>query len=442
LLLHDAIMFQRKQRRALKFLIPCVLLLATPPVGSGAEALATLRSLFEGHLAAIEGERNKELDAQLDGYAREVEQLGAILQRAGDLESWQAATVEATRFARARVLPETSIDGAPERIRALQDRYRGLADQAQRRSATKAKEIASKYLARLGALQAEATRNGDLEQALAYRAEAQRVQALAIVAEKPAPPSSHGVEAAATPPTAEAPASNPPPVPKPVANPDGLMVTQATSAPSVPNMTFKPLVLSPTDRMRVARRLTLQMDIEKRLTLRVGMRSGNNPDTFADAKLLVQVYIRDYGSRTGNIVPALMSTWLVDVPKIEGNLWTFVQLPSASACSPDLLPAECYCSVTRSGGEFYGVVVSVFDANSALIGQAASVAGLASLAPPQFPPDLVNRRALASAQRRLRTAARVSRSRVLPNGRVEYVPSEYSEVYQEVLRLQALVNGG
>lgn len=101
---------------------------------------------------------------------------------------------------------------------------------------------------------------------------------------------------------------------------------------------------------------------------------------------MVQFYGRDLGTGTSRIVPKIMGMQKVDLPKLDGVRWVFVQLPRVSAESTSYRSSYFY-SGSRYGMEYYGVAVSVFDAAGTLIYQAVSAPNLASLAPEKMPPD-------------------------------------------------------
>lgn len=162
--------------------------LATRPDGGGAgtapdadagstpAGLAALRSHYRNYMAQCEADRNAEFDDWAKRYAEDVKAAGIAAQRAGSLEGWQAAVKESDRFATARVVPADPPVDMPAALRALQARYRAAAALALQRDARRRQDLTSKYAARLASLKAEATKAGNLAEAVAYDAELKRVQ--------------------------------------------------------------------------------------------------------------------------------------------------------------------------------------------------------------------------------------------------------------------------
>jgi hypothetical protein len=142
--------------------------------GPEPEQLVQARAVYRKHLAQFENEYAAELEEWVTNYVRDVKKAGIASQRAGDLEGWQAAVKEGERFSATRLIPENPPVGASDALRALQSRYRTLAVQAGQRTLLKKQDLAAKYLTRLAALKADATKAAKLEDALAYDAELKR----------------------------------------------------------------------------------------------------------------------------------------------------------------------------------------------------------------------------------------------------------------------------
>jgi hypothetical protein len=67
----------------------------------------------------------------------------------------------------------------PAALRALQTRYRAAAALALQRDARRRQDLTLKYAARLASLKADATKAGNLAEAIAYDAELKRAQSSA-----------------------------------------------------------------------------------------------------------------------------------------------------------------------------------------------------------------------------------------------------------------------
>jgi hypothetical protein len=376
--------------------------------GAPADVLP-LRTLYESHLAQIESEFSAEMDQWVQDYRREVSQLAVTSQRAGNLENWQAATAEVARFAETPQLPDETPADAPDAIRTLHARHRETVAACGQRRTKKADDLTARYLARLGALQADATRAGKLESALAYNAECKRVQAIQAARLPPATPTTApAVATAVTPPLGEAQPPTPPAGAEPPSNatavpapPDGVVISEGRTPPPVANANFKPLTLSMTDRMRVARRLSVQAEqsssaeVERttymrsgtaQRIVRLGLRSATTAQTIEGAKLVVQFYGKDAESRGSHVVPKAVGIQRVSLPRLDAARWVFVQLSAVATESTTYRSSYFYTS-SRYGMEYYGAIINVFDASDTLIYQAVTAPNLAPLAPDRMPPD-------------------------------------------------------
>lgn len=393
------------------------------PVVAASVDMAPLRTIYDAHLAQYESEFSSEVAAWKQDYRTEVAKLMQSCQRAGNLEGWQAASAEAARFEAESRIPEESAPGTTDAVKALHARFRPSDAQCAQRRFRKVLDLTSKYQARLDALKIEATRAGKFGDAIAYAAETTRVQELPAVAR-----AREALAASAAPSPPPVPEPVPPPLPDPQADaegnpapspeaaveavppaepapapvpgpPDGILLSEGMTPPAVPGVTFKPVTLSITDRMRVARKLSVRAELnnvsEMERTsyyqsgsthhiLRIGLRTTSSSQVMEGAKLVVEFYGKNVRERASRIIPKPMGALKVDLPKLEGTRWLFVQLPRVSA-ERTSYRSSYYYSGYHYGLEYYGAVISVFDAEGALVYQAVSAANLMPLAPDKMP---------------------------------------------------------
>ena len=376
------------------------------PLLAGPADLAPLRGVFEAHLAQYESEYSAERNAWVEAYRGELAQLAQAAQRAGQFEAWQEATRETERFAKDQRLPAETPPDASETLKALHARNRAAAAQCALRRMQRTLDLVTKYLARLEALKAEATRQGAFEEAAAWQAEVQRVEALPLVqrareetAAAAAVAETAAEAAAEVPPAAVEGSETPAPEDAPADTPEGVVWSEGLTPPAVPGLTFRPLTLSVTERMRVARRLGARAELavstetqrddysrsrSSTHVLRLGLRPADARQAVEGAVLLVDFFGKEAARRGAHIVPRPIGSIKLALPRLDGTRWTFVQLPPVST-GHTVHRYPFFNADQRFGLEFYGAVISVFDAAGALQYQAISAVNLATVAPEKLP---------------------------------------------------------
>lgn len=388
-------------RRLCRAGVQALPLLALPLLAGPAD-LAPLRGVFEAHLAQYESEYSAEWNAWVEAYRDKLVQLAQAAQRAGLFEAWQEATRETERFAKDQRIPEATPPEASETLKALHARNRATVAQCALRRMQRTLDLVTKYLARIEALKAEATRQGAFEEAAAWQAEVQRVEALPLV-QRAREETAAAATVAET--AAEAAAEVPPAAvegsetPAAADSPEGVVWSEGLTPPVVPGLTFRLLTLSVTERMRVARRLggraelavstATQRDDYSRSrssthVLRLGLRPADARQAVEGAVLLVDFFGKEAARRGAHIVPRPIGSIKLALPRLDGTRWTFVQLPPVST-GHTVHRYPFFNADQRFGLEFYGAVISVFDAAGALQYQAISAANLATVAPEKLP---------------------------------------------------------
>jgi len=372
--------------------------------------LPRLRALYEAHLAQFESEYSTELEAWRQGYRKELGQLVQASQRAGNLEVWQTASREAARFETEPAIPEESAPDVSEAVKALQARNRPAAAECLQRRYAKVDDLTAKYAARLDVLKTAATRAGSFDEAIAYDAEIKRVSELPVVllakaSMRPTASAAETPSGAGTPSGGQSqpPASVPEPEPAPDSEmPDGVVINEGMTPAVVPGMSFKPMTLSVTDRMRVARSLSVRAELASSAEMerssyvrsgsmhhvfRLGIRPSTSSQTVEGAVMVVEFYGKSRNTRAARVAPQTMGAIKVPLPRLSGTNWTFIQLPRVSADQTTYRSSYYYYSSSevRYGLDFYGGVISIFDATGVLLYQAVSAQNLLGLAPAQMP---------------------------------------------------------
>lgn len=159
-----------------------VLLATARPCAAQVGDLAALSKGFEDSLAKVVADHKALVQAIPETYAAGLNAMMAAKQKAGDLDGLLQVRSEVERFERERRVPESTPAGAAPELAALQEQYRkgGLLAAAEKRGRILA--LADRYVAQLNERVSSSTQAGDIDGALAYRAEIERARALPEVA--------------------------------------------------------------------------------------------------------------------------------------------------------------------------------------------------------------------------------------------------------------------
>jgi hypothetical protein len=115
--------------------------------------------------------------------------------------------------------------------------------------------------------------------------------------------------------------------------------------------------------------------------LRLRLRSASTAQSFTGTKVLVEYYGRDAGTGAQKSV----GSKFIDLPVLDTARSVFVDFPPVSLKSSSSKTTGYRSSSSKSGSAFCGVVVSVFDADNALIYQGISAPSLDGVAPTELP---------------------------------------------------------
>lgn len=399
--------------------------------------LTKLQEVYASSMKTIAAEKSKAEKLLPVQYQAEIKQLQASFQAAGDLDSWRVIQSELTRFKSSPNIPEP-VGTTLEQLAGTQRKYRERNTEVSLQSSRQILDLVQKYSRALSNLQAELTRAGKIPDAVAVSKEEARVKA------------SSEVKAAEFE-LAQATAMNPttpPPEPATPAPPPSVAAAERSGsekkggftlhydrvAPDIPDVHLKRMTLRNTPNVRTGRRVSVtylmgtQDDVSKDSAhsyyststsksgstdylVRLAMRATSTADTVENATLYVEYFGKSI--KSGNALPSRISQHMLELPSLSSAI-VHVDCPtfSTSSSSYSYTSSYGYHSSSKSGMDFYGAIISVFDADKKLVFQAASNSRLCNQAVSEFPDhaDVDNLKKLYDeARRRYTEVNRISR---------------------------------
>jgi hypothetical protein len=421
--------------RRIAVALACLPLICRPAAAqSGAAAdVKALRAIFDDQMRKIGDDTAKGLAAWPAAYEKDLAELASKAQKAGDLEGVQAARQEMERFRKNQQLRTADLVNDRPELRTLQEKHMAAPDAAETEKNSRIVRLKEQYVEHLTALQKKLTMANRLDDAIVVNAEIKRASALPAVtaaefamavkegekrvkppAGGPAAPDAKTGDKPAT--TNAAAGSNPP---KPVAAkplPKGAKVYEGETPAPIPDFTFKTLSVSPTDRLPVGRKVSATVTLAKRsdtsktssdgffygyerktvsaqYILRVTLRPVTSSVALDGAQLAVQYFSKDAAKSAGRIVPNEENLEVIPLPRIDSTRTVAVDCPPLSVTSVSS-KTRGYVSGSSwsSGQEFYGVVISVFDADGNLAYQTASMDSLGKSGIAKIPDDFEEER--------------------------------------------------
>lgn len=422
----------RKAWTSIGVLALCLLGLCRPSIAqtSGAAEMKALRGIFEDQMRKIDEEAVKGLAAWPAAYEKDLGDLAAKAQKAGDLDGLQGARKELERFRKERRIQAADLVSGHPDLRALQERHMAAPAEAEADKSVRIVKLKDMYVERLTALQKKLTMANKLEDALTVNAEVKRVATLQAVTaaefavavregEKRAKPAS-GDTTSPEPKTGDKPEASRPPTnaaagttpPRPAFTksiPKGARIYDGEIPAQIPDFTFKTLSVSPTDRLPVGRKVSATVQLAKKsdttksttdsyfygyerktiaiqYILRVALRPMSAGATIDGAQLAVQYFSKDTVKGAGKIVPREENLEVIPLPRIDGTRAVTVDCPPVSIISTSSKSRGYFGGSTWSAGqEFYGVVITVFAEDGAIIYQMASNDSLDKAGIPKIP---------------------------------------------------------
>jgi hypothetical protein len=402
-----------------------VLTLGSADAAAAADDLAGLRGIYDNALLTLETNCEQQVKSWPASYVEALRGLQPALQKSGDLEGWVAVNKELERFARDGNIPDETVVETPAALRAVQVDYKARPDRYLLDKAQRIRSLADMYLKRLEATKKHLTVAGKMDEAMAWNDEIKRVEssvavrsASFVIAEheatqEPSPP------APAKRPAPAAPAPQPPPAPtvQPPPQPEREMWgrtrdparTYAGQPPALTGVSFGPLRLTPTGNARLARPVAVEgqygtaLDTQTsrdrggmysrgevkvtrtRHVVRLAVRIPTASDTMDNATAVVQLFCRNVAKQSGKVIPLAILTQHIKLERLTPKAVYLDCPPIYTFKGEDTYHSPYYSSSTRFGREFYGAIVSVYDAEGSLVYQGASTGSLAKLATTAMP---------------------------------------------------------
>ena len=382
-------------------------------------AVPALKASFEKSLKTLITSYDTATKNGSSSYVAALKELQVRLQKAGDLDGWTAVKNELDRLnVDPNADPSIPADAlsSGEALLALQTKFRGVLAQLAVDKNQKIVALSQKYITSLTALQMDLTKQGKMDEALVVNAEIKRVKGSpeVITAEFELP--DNGAKPA--PGGKESPPQVDPPRPVGKA-PDGKILepfqeegdvkTYVGKAPALPNETFKPLRLIQTPAMGVRRKLNVSALITSvsdesgsssvdyygssksssgntSSRVRVGLRTVTTGSVLTNLIIVVEYYSKDVKTTTGKIAVEKILFRRHTIPRVDG-LGVWIDYPEASIYKSSYKSSSTYGSSYKykSGQEFYGIVLSVYEADKTLIFQAVTAPALVDHAPAALP---------------------------------------------------------
>jgi hypothetical protein len=384
-------------------------------------AVPALKASFEKSLKTLITSYDTATKNGSSSYVAALKELQVRLQKAGDLDGWTEVKNELDRMnANPNSDPGIPTDAlsSGEALLALQTKFRDSLAQLAVDKNQKIVALSQKYITSLTALQTDLTKQGKMDEALVVNAEIKRVKGSPelMTAEFELPDTG----AKPMPGRKESPPQVDPP--KPVGKaPDSKMLepfqaegdvkTYVGKAPALPNETFKPLRLIQTPAMGVRRKLNVSALITSvsdesgssnvdyygssksssgntSSRVRVGLRTVATGSVLSNLIVVVEYYSKDVKTTTGKIAVEKILFRRHTIPRVDG-LGVWIDYPEASIYKSSYKSSSTYGSSYKykSGQEFYGIVISVYEADKTLIFQAVTAPALVDHAPAALPDE-------------------------------------------------------
>ena len=416
----------------------CSLIVNSSAQTTIATEIEALKSIYEQSLSGIDKEYSDKARNWPDEYLKELDVIQKKMQKAGDLDGWQVVNKEVTRFNSDKSIPITSIVATASDLQSIQKRYQVLSSGIETEKSKKIVSLTEKYVSRLATTQKTLTIAGKIDDALIVNSEIKRVKALPKVSaaefalmtveaekapEQKTPATSPGGDAKKTAePTAKTDSTGGDAAkPKtagvqtpyePATEASGPKVHEGQTLPQIQGVTFKNISLSGTDRMRVSKSVAVVATVGKKSGIttsssstiytathersgsiqnfiRVTVKTSNASSVLENGKMVIQAFGKNV---SGKGASTELRTDVVKLPKLEVNKVVTVELPPVVTTMKSVrsISSDSDYGVTgasKTGKDFYGIVVSVFDEAGTIVYQGASSDNLEKLGIAEMPKE-------------------------------------------------------
>ena len=202
-------------------------------------------------------------------------------------------------------------------------------------------------------------------------------------------------------------------------------------------MNLKNIPLSGTERMRVSKTISVNTMVGKKSAVTSSSSSSTYYATYARSgsnqhSIRINVKVSSVNSFLENGVMAVqifgknlsgkggyldLRTDVIKLPKLEGGKQVYVDCPpltTSVASQRSLSSYSSYASsASNTGTDFYGLIVSVFDAQGALLYQGASTDNLEKMGISEVPEEKVSTEVLRERFHSARESFSIARSRFI-----------------------------
>lgn len=392
--------------------------------------LPSLKASYEKSLNGIVSAHETAVKSWPESYFNALKALQSKLQKDGNLDGWSDVKAELDRFQSEPRIEPAHLSARAE-LQSVQTKYKEAPLQAALEKNQKILSLSQKYQAKLKALQSDLTKQGKMEEALAVNAELKRVKASPEVTSAEFEQSELEARKAQTQ-KDNAPVKTDEPDDKAAAktdkpgpggkSPTGRAPVEAAGgddeikvyegkAPALPGVSFKGMQIKPTANVGAKRKLNVSAMLgavsdEERNTdassysvsksksgstssrVRVGLKTVASGSVMENLTVVVEYYCKDVRANSGKIAPEKMLVKHVSVPKVDvQGVW--VDCPEASTFKSSYSYTSGWGSSSKekSGKEFYGVIISVFESDKTLAFQAVTGSALDEFATTAMPEE-------------------------------------------------------
>lgn len=349
-----------------------------------------------------------------DRYIKELAALQKKYIHLADHASSAAVVSEIARFRADQVIPAGAIVREPGSLRQAQLVHLEMRLKYEIAGSRELITLADAYLSALARLEDALAKQARIEEALAVNRESDRARAdegtaraRALLARATSLRDDRMSVPDFAPEPPPVPAPEPEDVPGKRTVPDpppketgSSFIVHRDRPPTIPGVRFKRLNMRATDAVRIPRGVSIAIYIGAQTTrdrddeaeresskyhVRIGLRAGSSGDAPESSTMLLDYYGRHLDGSTParpkrieeqlfELPPLVASAIHVDCPVVF-----LTRSRSRQAAGGRVRPSR------EKGVEFYGLIVTIFGPDERLIYQAVSIAGLAKLAPAEFP---------------------------------------------------------
>ena len=359
------------------------------------------RTSFDKRLRQIISEPAGDTVDWIGGYLAELKKLENAAQARGDLEGLLLIREEINRFQTSRAIPESPAANTPKVVIAAQQKFARVASSQALGKSRKVLTLRKNYIVYMQKKKKEQTVLGDVASAMAAKAEIERIEANPTIKAALADVAAAGKDNNDGTVASSKPAGEKVEKPRPPAGYE--VYPLGRRPPRVSGEIFTRLTLSNTGNTPVAdidvavaaarnsnssvskSRSRYSSRTSKTTTktskIRLQVRAARSGVTLKGEILKLQVYNRRAG--TGNNEPELAASGTIHLNDLT-SAGIYIDCPEVSARSA-ISSSRRYSysrystggsSTTKSGSEFYGIVVNVYNSDGSLSYQGASTSGL------------------------------------------------------------------